>query len=188
MFRESDPARRTRALTFLFHARLIISRLMGGTTLGMFPSAGGACVATLTIGPIASQNATFCVKVRAGLLAWPFRFGFSSLGRATSLGAAMTAASLAVNGRCDFELMMVATAVDQQGRGLGSRMLREALAWLRNSSSPATAITVGLATQNLRTCEFYARVGGFAVTGERSFLDGDERFQSWTMKLELESA
>jgi hypothetical protein len=47
---------------------------------------------------------------------------------------------------------------------------------------------VGLSTQNLRTCDFYARVGGFAVTGKRSFLDGDERFQSWTMKLELESA
>jgi hypothetical protein len=188
MFREPDPARRARALTFLFHARLIISRLMGGTTLGMFPLSGDACVATLTIGPIAAQNATFCVKVRAGLLAWPFLFGLSSLGRTTSLGAAMTAASLAANGRCDFELMMVATAVDQQGCGLGSHMLREALVWLRNSSSPATAITVGLSTQKLRTCDFYARVGGFAVTSERSFLDGDERFQSWTMKLELECA
>ena len=71
----------------------------------------------MTVGPIAAQTPSFVVKLRHGILLWPFVLGFSSLQRALAIGELTTKASIATHGVCDWELMMVATAPQHQKQG-----------------------------------------------------------------------
>ena len=96
----------------------------------------------------------------------------------------MKDASNVANGKNNWEVMMVATAPQLQGRGLSSALFLAALDLLRNEAA-GSKIILGLTTQKASNVSFYSKLG-FAVTGELDAFEGSpEAVHSWIMRLEL---
>jgi predicted GNAT family acetyltransferase len=137
-------------------------------------------VATMSVGPSSAQTPSFCVKLQHGILLWPLYFGIPSLLRAIASGEKFTAIATTCNGHCTWDLMMVATDVNHQGKGYCSALLRHVLNAIKQKGD-----TVGLCTQSDLTRKLYERVGGFVVTGQQDlqFNPHSKPFQNWAMKL-----
>lgn len=173
-----DPALRVRALPWFFARRLRLAKAVGGTILGLFDISTNTCVSTITITPNNVQ-ATVWHWIWQGMLVWPLLWGFDSFRRCLDLKKEISRASrTAKGGRCNMELLMLATSPEHQGQGHGRRLLSEALASLDSG------ISVGLSTQTESNIKFYEKIG-FVVTSENHLLEGQENsFMSWTMRLD----
>ena len=177
-----DCSNRQESLVYFFRVRIAIVRDMGGFSLGLFEN--GECMATVTLGPISSQNPSPLVLLRNGLLIWPFMIGFTSIYRSLHFGGSLAKASEMAHGKCDWEIMMMAVSTIRQGRGLGSRLLNAALDRIRQEQRGAKAV-VGLTTQKDQNVKFYQKAG-FSVSGENDMFKGtSDGIHSWIMKLEL---
>ena len=177
-----DDQSRQERLVWFFRFRLAVVREMGGVTLGLFEC--GKCVSTLTLGPIETQDPSPMVLIKCGALNWPLILGLPSISRAKKFGKLMKDASNVANGKNNWEVMMVATAPQLQGRGLSSALFLAALDLLRNEAA-GSKIILGLTTQKASNVSFYSKLG-FVVTGELDAFEGSpEAVHSWIMRLEL---
>ncbi len=130
--------------------------------------------------------------LRAGMGAWPLRWGLRSALRALAMLARQQSAAPPAASPADAELLMVAVAPGMQRRGAGSALLRELLSrW--DAASPCSGGdvsggggTIVLGTHQERSLPFYERAG-FAVTvlvamGNTSSKDGEDASCCWVMQ------
>ncbi|MDP1920890.1 MAG: GNAT family N-acetyltransferase [Myxococcales bacterium] len=99
---------------------------------------------------------------RAGLFAAPFTLGLTAVRRLTVMAAPMTLMHRAFAPIPHDYLMQLAVEPREQGRGLGSALLKEGL-----ERSERAGRAVWLETTNQRNVAFYER-HGFVVKGRRS--------------------
>jgi GNAT superfamily N-acetyltransferase len=114
-------------------------------------------------------------KLRAGLMSLPFEIGFQQTMRLLRCGDVIeNEMARAMGGRqmCSLERMCVDPA--NQGRGIGSRLLLEAL-----DHGIFKALPCVLTTQEDRNVRFYERLG-FKVVSEK-ILDFGDGVRNWTM-------
>lgn len=101
-----------------------------------------------------------------GLLKWPFVWGVSSLIRALSFDSKLS------NQCGDCELVMVAVHPDEQGKGVGTKMVKKLL------EDYGSGLTISLSTQSEANVTFYKRFG-FKNQIDRQTVT--EEFTSWVM-------
>jgi ribosomal protein S18 acetylase RimI-like enzyme len=142
---------------------------------------GNDVVATVTIRPPGGVPIALLTMVRRGLIPFAMRNGPGAVRRLLRLKGAYDAIEAQATGGQPHRLVhMMAVAPGQQGRGIGTRLLQEAIA-LSAEAKGGASLPVVLTTHNERNVAFY-RASGFTVTDRREVsLDKTAIYPVWTM-------
>ncbi len=154
-----DDEKRATQLTWLAERLLRIATLLNGhvEALDEQPSAVALWV------PVEKPwEEPLRMLFRAGLFAAPFNLGLTAVRRLAVMAAPMTLMHRAFAPIPHDYLMQLAVEPREQGRGLGSSLLKEGL-----ERSERAGRAVWLETTNQRNVAFYER-HGFVVKGRRS--------------------
>ncbi len=193
-----EPAQRDAALTWLFERRVAATLAAGGLFLLCEEAScddaaddnndgcrGMGCAAPLAGAALVRRTHApgLWRLLRAGMGAWPLRWGWRSALRALAMQR-HAAATLAQQQRpeaaaplADAELLMVAVAPGMQRRGAGSALLRELLSRWDDDGCGGGAVVLG--THHARSLLFYERAG-FAVTAH--ITAGERAGCCWVMR------
>eukprot|EP00043_Microstomoeca_roanoka_P015624 m.156611 g.156611 ORF g.156611 m.156611 type:complete len:216 (+) comp16299_c1_seq1:235-882(+) len=118
--------------------------------------------------------------VKHGLVLWPFLWGIPSFARLLFLDATTQ------ERKDSWVLNMMAVAEDQQGKGIGTTILKEALAYIGSQADEQQQpYRVALNTQKEINLRFYGKQGfklTQKITIENNLL-GVQPFPSWSMEL-----
>ncbi len=180
-----DRVFRLEALVWLFERNIALvqhASPLSDPTFCLF-SASGSLLSFFWLLPTAPPI-SLCSKVRAGLLWFPFLFGFAPFVRLLTMGAKIDSITRDVllknipsasERRRTLILERMAVEPALQGRGVGSSCLKSAL-------PPDTSVAVVLTTQLQGNVDFYSRLG-FRVVHEQCIGAAADpfAFRSWTM-------
>ena len=119
---------RLKKLEYILYSRLQVIRFMGGTVFGSYDQSGN-CLATVSFGPVATTSPSFWVLLATGSLWAPFVLGFSDFQRILTVGEVMTQ-RCKMTGPSDYSVNMMVVHPDYQGKGMGTQLLKYALASL----------------------------------------------------------
>jgi GNAT superfamily N-acetyltransferase len=137
--------------------------------------------------------------LRAGMAAWPLRWGLRSALRALAMLSRQQSAAPPAASPADAELLMVTVAPGMQRRGAGSALLRELLSRWDVASLRSGDVGKGgcggavvLGTHQERSLPFYERAG-FAVTARVAMVnasskDGEDASCCWVMQRDCQAA
>jgi ribosomal protein S18 acetylase RimI-like enzyme len=188
-----------RALTWLFVRRVQILTAAGNAFWVARDGAGAAVGAVGLVAP--HRRPGLLTLLLGGMAAWPYVWGMASLRRALDLDGHSPAAGAADAGPgsggrprgAPWELVMMAVEPEAQGQGIGSALLREALAALDAAAGGGGGGGGGaggrrpacvLSTQQRHAVRMYERAG-FVVRHEGTVQLADRRappFVSWAME------
>jgi ribosomal protein S18 acetylase RimI-like enzyme len=157
-----DAAKRLSGLTEFFSGNLRTHLAHACTHVSI--DERGPC-ATVTLRPPGGVHVSPLTMLRHGLLPFAFTHGRSAVRRLLWLKETYDALEAeAARGRPHWYVHMMAVRPDQQGRGLGSRLLERLLAETADRATPTQTV---LTTNLVRNVAFYQRAG-FEVVGERA--------------------
>ena len=118
-------------------------------------------------------------KIRAGILAAPFRLGFQGARRLLeATGEIDRQRDRALGNQPIWYLNNMAVREKLRGQGVGGRMLNEPLRALAEQDPEAVA---ALATQRSENVTFYRRLG-FEVISDETIGTGADSFRNWIMR------
>lgn len=180
-----DRVFRLEALVWLFERNIaLVQRAspLSDPTFCLF-STSGSLLSFFWLLPTASPI-SLSSKVRAGLLWFPFLFGFPPFIRLLTMGGEIDKTThdvllknipSASERRRALILERMVVEPGLQGRGVGSSCLKSAL-------PPDTSVPVVLTTQLQSNVDFYSRLGFHVVHEQRMGAAADPfAFRSWTM-------
>jgi GNAT superfamily N-acetyltransferase len=143
---------------------------------------GGLVVGTVTVRPPGGIAVSLWTMLRRGLVPFALANGASAVRRLLLLKATYDRLEAEhVGGGPHWLVHMMGVRPSRQGSGLGSAILRRALA-ASTDAKYTQAYPVGLTTHKERNVVFYRRAG-FAVTDEREIeLAPGRSYRVWTMR------
>jgi ribosomal protein S18 acetylase RimI-like enzyme len=171
-----DAAKRLAGLTEFFSGNLRVHLPYACTHVSLDDR--GPC-ATVTLRPPGGVHVSTLTMVRHGLLPFAFAHGRSAVKRLLWLKKTYDALEAeAARGQPHWYVHMMAVRPDQQGRGLGSRLLERMLA---ETADRVPRLQCVLTTHLRQNLAFYQRAG-FEVTDERTLEPPDgSRYTVWSM-------
>ena len=171
-----DAARRLDGLTEFFSGNLRVHLPHACTHVSL--DERGPC-ATVTLRPPGGVPISTLTMLRHGLVPFAFAHGRAAVKRLLWLKKTYDALEAeAAQNRPHWYVHMMAVRPDQQGRGLGSRLLEHMLARTADAGTPLQCVLTTHLRQNL---VFYQRAG-FELTGERKLEPPDASpYTVWAM-------
>jgi ribosomal protein S18 acetylase RimI-like enzyme len=137
-------------------------------------------VATVTVRPPGGVPVSALTMLRRGLVPFVARNGPRAVKRLLLLKRLYDELEDRIVGsHAHRHVHMMAVAPAMQGRGLGTRLLDEALA--RSASGEAASLPIALTTHTERNVAFYCR-SGFTLTDRRELALGGEVYPVWSMR------
>jgi GNAT superfamily N-acetyltransferase len=171
-----DAARRLAGLTEFFSGNVRVHLPHACTHVSL--DQRGPC-ATVTLRPPGGVHVSTLTMLRHGLVPFAFAHGRAAVKRLLWLKETYDALEAeAAQRRPHWYVHMMAVRPDQQGRGLGSRLLEHMLAETVDRGAPLQCVLTTHLRQNL---VFYQRAG-FEMTGERTLEPPDGvPYTVWSM-------
>lgn len=174
------PSRGRRARLADFFERNLLAHLPYRCTYVALD--GGRAVGTVTIRPPGGVTVSLWTMLRRGLLPFAIANGASAVRRLLTLKATYDRLEAEhVGGDAHWLVHMMGVDPSRQGAGLGSSILRRALA-ITADAGDGPIRCVGLTTHKERNVVFYRRAG-FVVADEREIeLARGRPYRVWTMR------
>ena len=175
---ERQPA----AIEFLLRARLALAQRAANARVWVVER-DNEIIGTVALVIGSGAPPSLLDKIRAGLLALPLRFGVPTLQRLETLITTFDATRVVTPAdtvRADLQVMTTDPRV--QGSGVGTRLLRFALAFARAQGVQRAYLD----TQLERAKTFYERKAGFQLLqAHQYFSDTEHEHTSWQLMLQF---
>jgi ribosomal protein S18 acetylase RimI-like enzyme len=197
IFHHLPAEQREDALAWFLHARFWVCQQTGGRVCCAVQKSTGRVVATIAFG-FSGVMPSLWLRIRAGWLMLPIYYGFSTISNIGALVAAIDAhrrralqfsesetVSMTVHrdGRPIVDVMMVTVDPSLHKCGIGSKLLRFALAEIDRlcANQPSWVL---LDTQQAYAAAWYEKTGGFTLRDEATLLSErpEFAFRNWVLE------